>query len=59
MEEFLHLGKVGVQKSIPKGVTLPRRATLEYKGVRHDAAIQTIDISKATYETVRGCVARS
>src|SRR5215472_5408072 len=32
MEEFLKFGKIGVQKSIPKGVTLPRRATLEYKG---------------------------
>ena len=29
MEEFLHLGKIGPQKNIPKGVTLPTRATLE------------------------------
>jgi hypothetical protein len=54
MEEFLRLGKIGAQKNIPKGVTLPRRATLEYKGMKHDAAIQTIDISRASYETARG-----
>jgi hypothetical protein len=54
MEEFLHLGKIGVQKNIPKGVTLPMRATLEYKGMNHDAAIQAVDISKASYETARG-----
>ena len=54
MEEFLLRGKIGAQKDIPKGVTLPRRATLEYKGMKHDAAIQTIDISKAAYETPLG-----
>jgi hypothetical protein len=54
MEEFLRLGKIGAQKDIPKGVTLPRRATLEYKGMKHDAVIQTIDISRASYETARG-----
>jgi hypothetical protein len=51
MEEFLHLGRIGAQKNIPKGVTLPLRATLEYKGMKHDAAIQTIDVSKASYQT--------
>jgi hypothetical protein len=51
MEEFLHLGKIGAQKNIPRGVTLPLRATLEYKGMKHDAAIQTIDVSRASYQT--------
>ncbi len=51
MEEFLRLGTIGVQQAIPKGVTLPRRATLEYKGTQHDAAIQTVDISRAEYRT--------
>ncbi len=51
MEEFLHLGKIGAQTNIPKGVTLPRRGTLEYKGMKHDAAIQTIDVSRASYQT--------
>jgi len=54
MEEFLHLGKIGDQKNIPKGVTLPRRATLEYKGAKHDAAIQTIYISQNSYQTALG-----
>jgi hypothetical protein len=53
-EEFLRLGKIVAQKSIRKGVTLPQRATLEYKGMQHDAAIQAIDISKVSYETTRG-----
>ena len=54
MEEFLRLGKIGPQKSIPKGVTLPTRATLEYNGVRHDAAVQTVNIAKVSYQTARG-----
>jgi hypothetical protein len=54
MEEFLRLGKITQQKGIPKGVTLPTRATLEYKGRRHDAAVQTVDISKASYQTAKG-----
>jgi hypothetical protein len=54
MEEFLRLGKIGQQKNIPKGVTLPTRATLEYNGVRHDAAVQTVNISKASYQTAKG-----
>jgi hypothetical protein len=54
MEEFLRLGKIGQQKSIPKGVTLPTRATLEYNGVRHDAAVQTVNIAKVSYQSARG-----
>jgi hypothetical protein len=54
MEEFLRLGSIGALKNIPKGVTLPHRATLEYNGVRHDASIQTVDISKAEYKTIKG-----
>jgi hypothetical protein len=54
MEEFLRLGKIGAQKNIPRGITLPKRATLEYKGMKHDAAIETVDISKASYQTESG-----
>jgi len=54
MEEFLRLGKIVAQKSIPKGVTLPRRATLEYNGVTHDAAVQTVEISKSSFQTAQG-----
>ena len=54
MEEFLRLGRILQQKNIPKGVTLPTRATLEYNGKRHDAAIQNVDISKASFQTTKG-----
>jgi hypothetical protein len=54
MEEFLRKGKVVSQRAIPKGVTLPHRATLEYNGQTHDAAIQSVDISKDSFETARG-----
>jgi len=54
MEEFLRNGKIGTQKELPKGVTLPKRATLEYNGATHDAAIQTVDIAKPSYQTATG-----
>ncbi len=54
MEEFLRLGKIGQQKSIPKGVTLPTRAMLEYNGVEHDAAVQTVNIAKPSFQTSKG-----
>ena len=54
MEEFLREGKIGRKKNIPKGVTLPTRATLEYNGVEHDAAIQTVNISKPSFQTIKG-----
>ena len=54
MEEFLREGKIGPPKNIPKGVTLPTRATLEPNGMQHDAAVQTVNIAKASYQTTRG-----
>jgi len=54
MEEFLRLGKIGQQKNIPKGITLPTRATLEYNGVQHDAALQTVNIAKPSFQTAKG-----
>ena len=54
MEEFLRLGKIGQQKNIPKGITLPLRATLEYKGVQHDAAVQTVNIAKTSFQSTKG-----
>ena len=53
MEEFLRLGKMGAQREIPKGVTLPKRATLEYNGQKHDAAIQTVNVTKTTFQGQR------
>jgi len=54
IEEFLRLGKIGQQKNIPKGITLPTRATLEYNGVQHDAAVQTVNIAKPSFQTSKG-----
>jgi hypothetical protein len=54
IEEFLRLGKIGQQKNIPKGITLPTRATLEYNGVQHDAAVQTVNIAKPSFQTTKG-----
>lgn len=53
MEEFLRLGKMGAQREIPKGVTLPKRAALEYNGQKHDAAIQTVNVTKTTFQGQR------
>ena len=54
IEEFLHQAKIGQQRDIPKGVTLPKRATLEYNNLLHDASLQTIDEKKASYQTQHG-----
>ncbi|HYM12549.1 MAG TPA: hypothetical protein VEU62_17565 [Bryobacterales bacterium] len=56
MEEFLRTADVGALKNIPKGVTLPKRATLTSKDGKftHDAAIQTIHESKNSFTTSRG-----
>ncbi len=53
MEEWLRLGKMGAQREIPKGVTLPKKAPLEYNGQKHDTAIQTINVSKTRFEGQR------
>ncbi|HYM10450.1 MAG TPA: hypothetical protein VEU62_06950 [Bryobacterales bacterium] len=54
IEEFLRSGKIVAQHDIPKGVTLPHRLTLEYNGATHDAAVQTVNISKAQFQTIHG-----
>jgi hypothetical protein len=54
METFLKTAKMGRQRSIPVGVTLPSRATLDDGKMQHDASIQTIDESKTTFATARG-----
>jgi hypothetical protein len=46
MEGFLRRAKIVRRRSIPVGVTNPVRATLDDGRVRHDAALQTIDIRK-------------
>jgi hypothetical protein len=54
IEEFLLNGQIGAQHGIPVGVTLPSRATIEYKGTQHDAAIQTVDVFKEKRQTTHG-----
>ena len=54
IEAFLKNAKVGRQRSIPVGVTLPTRTTLDDGTRQHDAAVQTADVSATTYATGRG-----
>ena len=54
MEKFLQSAVIKSQKSIPKGVTAPSRATLSDGQITHDAAIETIHEAKARFEGTRG-----
>ena len=54
MEAFLKTARIGRQRTIPVGVTVPSRATLDDGKVKHDAAIQTVDISKTSHPTAIG-----
>ena len=54
MEDFLREAKVGAQRNIPKGVTLPTKATMERGDLKHDTLIQTIDEAKQSFQTARG-----
>lgn len=53
-ENFLREGKIVSEKALSVGVTNSLRATLEYKGMTHDAHIQTIDMSKKSVHTEKG-----
>jgi hypothetical protein len=54
METFLKKAKVVRQRDIPVGVTVPIRATLDDGTLRHDAAVQTVDVQANSFETQRG-----
>jgi len=54
MEEFLRNARVLQQKPLSLGVTNSQRATLEERDFKHDAHIQTVDISKTSFQTDRG-----
>jgi hypothetical protein len=54
MEQFLFTARVLQRKGLSRGVTNSQRATLDDGKLRHDAHIQTVDISKTSFETVRG-----
>jgi hypothetical protein len=54
IETFLKSARIGRPRDIPVGVTTPQRATLEGRGLKHDAAIQTADIQQPSYTTQKG-----
>ena len=52
-EQFLLNARIEQVKGVRKGVTGTQRATLSDGALMHDASIQTIDESKARFETAR------
>ncbi len=54
IEEFLRNGSVGAMRNLPRGVTLPKRATLTQGGLKHDASIQTVNETKTSFQGKRG-----
>ena len=53
LEDFLRAAKITQTKAIPRGVTLPRKLTLELDGVARFAVFKSIDVSK-TVQTFDG-----
>jgi hypothetical protein len=53
-EAFLKQAKIVQHKALSRGVTNSERATLSDGNLRHDAHIQTIDISQSEFRTDRG-----
>ena len=54
IEIFLKTAKIGRPKGVPVGVTGPSKAPLDDGKVQHDVLIQTIDVSRPSYQTRRG-----
>jgi hypothetical protein len=54
MEQFLLTAKVIERKELGMGVTNSQRAVLDDGKLRHNAHIQTVDISKTSYQTAQG-----
>ncbi len=54
IEDFLRTAKISAIRGTSKGVTLPRRATLDNGRIQHDAANQTIDESKPKFQSRSG-----
>jgi len=54
MEEFLVKARVVQKRELSMGVTNSHRAILDDGQRKHDAHIQTVDISKASFQTMRG-----
>jgi len=54
IEKFLLAAKVVSSKELSIGVTNSRRALLDDGNLKHDAHIQTVEISKPSFQTQRG-----
>jgi len=54
MEEFLLTAKVVERKHLSMGITNSERAVLDNGNLRHDAHIQSVDISKTFFQTIQG-----
>ena len=54
MEEFLLTARVVQKKELSMGITNSHRAILDDGRRKHDAHIQTVDIRKTSFQTVRG-----
>jgi hypothetical protein len=54
MEEFLLTAKVVERKHLSMGITNSERAVLDKGNLRHDAHIQSVDISKTFFQTIQG-----
>lgn len=51
--QFLESARVARVRAASKGVTGTQRATLSTGATTHDASIQTVDVSKASFQTTR------
>ena len=54
MEAFLLKAKVVDRRELSMGITNSQRAVLDDGKHRHNAHIQTVDISKTSFQTVQG-----
>lgn len=54
IETFLKTAKVGAQRTLPVGVTVPSRALLDDGRLKHEAVIQTVDVAKLSHPTPTG-----
>jgi hypothetical protein len=54
MEAFLLKANVGGRRDLSMGITNSQRAVLDDGSLRHDAHIQTVDISKVSFQTIQG-----
>jgi hypothetical protein len=54
MEQFLKTAKLGRQRTIAVGVTAPSRVTLDDGTRQHDAATQTVDVTKNSFQSAQG-----